>query len=359
MIHRSSITFCFLLVSLLSLNSFGQLMTSESPRLDAYVAAWSEEYLEASQNDKLAIAVISEGYVYEYFLPDESTADTISGLTDSAVFEIGGLSKVFTAYLAAALIKEGILSPEDRLEQFFPEINDQLSPEVAAISLREMIVHTSGLQRQMGGIVDLDDPYSQYNEELLLEQISTTQISKKKKFLYSHFAYGILSHIIERASGLSYEELLIRYLSKPLQLNHLYTDNSPAHLRLEGKRLNQKAAKNWTFPVMVGTEGLESSLHDLALFTQAFLVAKEESAFAFCLESQEQTEKRGLHMAWGWHVFQKGKRQAPIYTHSGRTGGFSSYVAFVPDTNTAVILLSNSRNSLDMMGIELLEFINR
>jgi hypothetical protein len=63
-------------------------------------------------------------------------------------------------------------------------------------------------------------------------------------------------------------------------------------------------------------------------------------------------------MGLGWHLDRLGARGPRFLWHNGRTGGYASFAAFIKETRTAIILLSNSENSLDDAGLELLKSLS-
>lgn len=349
--------FC-LIASLLCYLAAGLSAQSVSEGLQKHVEQICEEYLSDEKNHQIAVGIIDGEDYYQYYLANPNHPDE-PALGDSSVFELGGLSKVYTALLTLQLQEEGVLRAEESITQFLPDSLKEQNSELEDLTIHDLITHHGGLPRQMGGTVELSDPYLQYDRALLFDKLSRLRFLSKARFMYSHFGYGILTEVLSLASDQSFHELLQKKITKPQGLNMTFADNCPRELLAPGFRFNGSASDYWTFPIMAGTEGMESNLPDLLSFTRLFLEADEGSVYAKALEIQEKSSRRGVFVSWGWHVFRKGKKSPDIYTHAGRTGGFSSYVAFVPDKNIAVVVLANSRNAVDLIGIDLLELLNR
>ena len=67
---------------------------------------------------------------------------------------------------------------------------------------------------------------------------------------------------------------------------------------------------------------------------------------------------RWVKMAYGWFVISKGKKNSPtVITHSGRTGGYSNYVAFEKEKQLGIVVMSNSAHRIDEIGIEIFEIL--
>ena len=63
-------------------------------------------------------------------------------------------------------------------------------------------------------------------------------------------------------------------------------------------------------------------------------------------------------VGYGWYIAERGRKYPPMVTHSGRTGGYSNFIGFVKETQTAVILLANAAERVDQVGIDILEVLN-
>jgi len=328
-----------------------------SQGLQSHLEQICEDYLSDDRNHQLAIGIIDGEDFYHYYLPNPNHPNELA-LSDSSVFEIGGVSKVYTALITLELIKEGSLAAEDSIGRYLPDSVNAANSQLADLCIIDLATHHAGLPRQMGGTVDLNDPYGEYDRQMMFAKLMKLRLLSKKRFMYSHFGYGILSEILEIASGKTYRQLLQQYVLKD-RLKQTYADDCPGELLAPSFRFDGTSCDYWNFPVMVGTEGIESSLPDLLEFSRLFLNAEAESTASKALEIQEESRRKGVFISWGWHVFRKGKKSADIFTHAGRTGGFSSYVAFIPEKNVSIVVLANSRNAVDLIGIDLLEFISR
>lgn len=130
--------------------------------------------------------------------------------TDEAQFQIGSLTKTFTAVLVMALRDEGRLSLDDRLDDHLPGVAH------GDLRLRTMLAHASGLQREPAGRIweSLDAP----SDEQLLAQLDRAErvLRPHQAFHYSNLAYALLGQVIARVEGCSWEDALRRRVLDPL-----------------------------------------------------------------------------------------------------------------------------------------------
>mgnify|MGYP006255716855 FL=1 len=94
-------------------------------------------------------------------------------------------------------------------------------------------------------------------------------------------------------------------------------------------------------------------------FVQANLVIDEkDNIFRLTHTPLYHTQMRFVKMAYGWFVISKGRKNTPtVITHSGRTGGYSNYVAFDKEKQIGVVVMSNSAHRIDEIGIEVFEIL--
>jgi hypothetical protein len=110
-------------------------------------------------------------------------------------------------------------------------------------------------------------------------------------------------------------------------------------------------ASNWDFGELGGAGALRSSASDMARYLAANMgLIETPLAEAFALTHAERPEIGDTGLAWHF----AGQTEHVVW-HNGRTGGYASFVGFVPDKKRGVVLLSNSSASLDDLGLHLLD----
>jgi len=286
----------------------------------------------------------------------------------NSYFEIGSITKPFTALAALEMEKAGIIKLTDPIIKYLPDSlnNDALSK----ISIHDLISHKAGFPRKPYNlsltITDEENPYNNYSEQDLLSYLSVFKPlkSKKKKkaqFKYSNLGYGVLSYVLEQAANQSYEKLLKQYVLNPLNLNNTKVELSKRDSlkMITPHNFKGEPTAIYGYQAMLGSSALKSSANDLLNFIDLNISPNTEIALEESVNKQVETNIKRIYMAYGWHLIDRGKRFPAVITHNGGTGGCRSYVAFIKETKTGVVVLSNSANRVDDIGIELLELLNQ
>ena len=188
------------------------------------------------------------------------------------------------------------------------------------------------------------------------------------KYIHSDFGIALLGNAMSKISGLSYEELLTQELLKPLGMkNTRLTFSQNAELPIvPGHNRKGKQVVPWNFDAMAPAAGLKTSMNDLLTFVNANLNPPSknfENAFAEVQQNKVDLffgkGGRATSMGYGWYTSTLSQESnLPVVWTNGGTGGFRSFIGFIKDTNTAVVILSNSANSVDEIGFDILEILN-
>lgn len=274
------------------------------------------------------------------------------------VFELGGLSKVFTVHIAERLIEEGKLTYESLLTSYFQD--HSLHSSLSKVTLGDLVWHTSGFPQFPEN--ESEDPnkpiYQHYQPKDLLNYLKKPQ-SQRRGYSYSHLNYVILQWCLERASGMTYQELLARYMISSWTSRQTSIASKDKLNTTPGFDRAGREAPASRFEYFFASEGILSSAGDLTRMMHYYLSSSEGQQL---LKRMSQPVKkipggRKSMVAHGWHLF-KNKKYHDIYLHSGRTIGHAASIHFISETKTAVILLTNSPGRLYGLGTLVLRMIN-
>ncbi|EPR66177.1 serine hydrolase domain-containing protein [Cyclobacterium qasimii] len=221
---------------------------------------------------QLSIAIIKNGQPEFYGIKIEN--DTlISVENQDRVFEIGSISKVFTATLLADLSLEGKLNLNDPASKYLPW---KLKNE-PKFTLQQLSNHSSGLPRLPDNLilseVDISNPYKDYGEKklgfYLTEQLELKQ-NPGLKFEYSNLGVGLLGYILTKIDSSSYEEMLQRRITQPLQMESTTIEREKVLNQLvKGLDVEGQVTPNWDLNVLEGAGAILSSTQDLTKFALA------------------------------------------------------------------------------------------
>ena len=292
--------------------------------------------------------------------------------TGDTVYEIGSVTKVFTAFLLADLAQEGVVKLNDPIRLYLP-------PEITAprdadkeILLSNLAEHRSGLPRLPANLPAFsDDPYANYGADRLYDFLKSHRLKwpVDSRYEYSNLGMGLLGHLLERAAKMPYEELVVKRISEPLRMRDTritLTEGMKARLA-PPYDLKGNPGRNWHFQALAGAGAIRSSVNDLLKFAAANLGQGDPriaSVFAACQAVRPEgqvSDRERIGLAWQHRPVRAGGLWA--VWHNGGTGGYSAFLGFVKETGTAVVVLSNGAaapgaSPVDQIGFEVLELLN-
>ena len=280
---------------------------------------------------------------------------------ENTIFEIGSITKVFTAILLADMAQQGLVGLDDPVRDLLPATASVPSRDAKQITLRHLATHRSGLPRMPENFAPADDgnPYADYGEDDLLQFLAKYELSRETdaQYEYSNFGAGLLGFAIARRAGMSYSQLVRERISIPLNLRDTCVELSAGQReRLAQGHVGTAPAKNWDFDALAGAGALRSTVPDMLRFLRANMQL-DETPLAPALQAAQrerhETGQPGLFIALGWHVRTKDERT--FIWHNGGTGGYRSFCGFDPATKRGVVVLGNSTSDVDDIGFHLLE----
>jgi len=188
------------------------------------------------------------------------------------VFEIGSVTKVFTAILLADMVERGELRLDDPISKFLPQSVKVPTRNGKEITLLDLATHTSGLPRMPNNFApkDLNNPYADYTVEQMYAFLSNHTLTRDigAKYEYSNYGAGLLGHILALKAGMDYETLVKTRICDPLKMNSTRIQLAPElRARLAtGHDGDLKAVANWDLPTLAGAGALRSTVNDLLKF---------------------------------------------------------------------------------------------
>jgi len=260
-------------------------------------------------------------------------------------FCIGSVTKLYTATIILKLQESNLLSINDSISKYLPKHKHIDS----TISIRQLLNHTSGIK----DIVTADlanasflNPYFDYSDTYLLDQIDTIDFAKGTKYSYSNSNYFLLKKIIEQAADKPYEMVLEELIIKPLNLRNTFPYHSNkidflAHPIIGTQDLHY-LPKMGINQISVGVGNIVSDAEDVNAFLRSLFIEKT------ILNSKSLSEMTSFqsfgNTKIGLGVFNENFGNRNVYGHMGRTISYISY-AFVDETdNTSFVLLCNNAN---------------
>ncbi|MBN8585230.1 MAG: beta-lactamase family protein [Ignavibacteria bacterium] len=344
-----------------------------SQDLEAKLTEIIKPLLDGKKNMSMAVGLydVNSETPRMFFFGKVSKEDS-SKPDEYTVYEIGSITKTFTTTMLVMLERDGKLKINDPVQNYLPEgttIHNFSS--TAPVKLYNLATQTSGLPRLpsnmvMNKNVDVNNPYKKYSEADLLSFINNyiPEYEPGTKYLYSNAGMGILGFAMERASGKSYEELLHYYLVDSLGMTMTSIIINADMQKKLAKPYNEKGepAFNWDFDVMEGAGAIKSNLSDMIKYLAFQMGKTEKLEFKEGLKLMQtrrfETDIPNTAIGLAWHISETMWDRTVIW-HNGGTGGYRSFMGFIPETNTGVVVLSNQANDVDGVAMEILKYLNR
>jgi len=289
-------------------------------------------------NTELAIALVKDGEVTFYGVSKQN--DTISPiLNQKNTFEIGSVSKGFTATILANMVVNKDIKLEDNVFDYLSTKNKR---KLNFISLAN---HTSGLPRLPTNLdlskVDQSNPYVNYKESNLLEYLEhySNNKSQQANYVYSNLGAGLLGYSLSQIKKVSYGDLLENYIfSKYNMMNSTVNRNNITSHLVEGLNAKGEKVPNWDLGVLQGAGAIISNTEDLS----KFLTAQFDESNTELALTRQKTHKANNNMsiALGWHIIESESHDDWVW-HNGGTGGYTSSIALNTKTKNGIIILSN------------------
>jgi serine-type D-Ala-D-Ala carboxypeptidase/endopeptidase len=313
----------------------------------------------------------ARGIVVGLIEPDGSRRVLIFGeagegarpLAASSVFEIGSITKTFTGAVLADMVRRGEVKLDDPVAKYLPADVRVPSRNGRQITLLDLATHLSGLPRLPTGYEPPDpgNPYAQYAAEHLHAFLSRYELEHDPgaKFEYSNLGMGLLGHALARAAGAdSFQTLVADRVLRPLRMSMTAYGRAGklAPWMTRGHDKEGRVAPYFDIDVLAGGGGLNSNVNDLMTYLEAN-IGEPTSALEHAMRDAHRGHhlpRPGMGVGLGWMTMRRGTLN--LVGSRGGSAGYSTFVAFDPDTRAGVVVLANSSGFeyADKIGRDLL-----
>jgi D-alanyl-D-alanine carboxypeptidase len=264
------------------------------------------------------------------------------------VFELGSVTKQFTATAILMLQERGKLSIQDEITKYLPDY----PTHGEKITLEHLLTHVSGIPSYTG----LPEWFPKLREDLTVDQLIALFKDKPLEFhpgerwAYDNSGYILLGAVIEKASGKSYEDFIEQEIFAPLGMKHSYYGHNDELIpgRAAGYEPDEHGFHparylSMTQPYAAGS--LMSNVDDLWLWEQSLESGKllRRESLDRMFTPAKLNSGANTHYAFGWNTFDYSGHK--VIEHGGGIFGFVTHVARVPDERFYVAVLSNNPGS--------------
>ncbi len=267
-------------------------------------------------------------------------------LTDTNSFQLASVSKTFTATAVLWCAEHNLLSLDDSLNKFFPQL------PYHGIRIKDLLSHRSGLPNYLYFLSGKCNKGEYLNNADVIDYMARQKppmyARPNKKFEYCNTNYLLLASIIEKVAGKTFKEFMRQTFFAPLGMQHTfiydYRDSTDRKIAISYNSKWEIQADD-CFDGVVGDKGCYSTVHDMFLWDKAFydekLLSQAMMKEAYAPRSFEHPGKRNY--GYGWRLMKQPNDSWLVYHNGWWHGNNTVFYRNIQDT-TAVIILSNRYN---------------
>jgi CubicO group peptidase (beta-lactamase class C family) len=313
--------------------------------------------IDLGLNVGIVVGVVSASGV-EFYADGYLSASRADKVDERTVFETGSVGKTFTALLLADAVGRGEVRLDDPIRKYLPKTVTVPTRFGREITLLHLVTHTSGLPVIPDNLAPADElnPYADYTVALLYEFLAGYRLpSLGTRYEYSNLGFGLLGHVLELRTGMSYEKLLTTRIASALGMpDTVMTPTTAMASRLATGYRGGEAFPRWDNPTLAGAGGGVSTATDLAIYLAANLGLSETPLAESMASTHDPRFEAGeMHVAMGWHL--RWTEAGTVVEHHGATGGSWAYVGFIVEKKLGVVVLTNTYEDVDDLGLHILD----
>ena len=329
-----------LLVLVLSL-VFAGIAQDASGKIDSLINAYTKlnKFNGAALVARNGTILLNKGYGYR-------NAGSKVLNNEQSIFQLGSITKQFTAAVILKLQEENKLNVSDKLSKFFP---GYLKGD--SITIEQLLTHTSGIYSYTNDgnfmSTEVSKPHSK-EQMMALFKDKPLDFSPGSGWNYSNSGYSLLGYIIESVTNRPYEEAVRRYIFTPLNMTHSgfdfanlkSPDKTTGYFMLNATNAPPAPIVDSTVAYSAGS--IYSTTGDLYLWHKAL----EQNIILSKAQQEKAYTPVKNNYGYGWSIDSiEGKRRVG---HGGGIPGFVTNESRVPEDDIDIVLLSNaSDRSLD------------
>lgn len=330
------------------------LASQSSDELNRKLDKYIKESQDVAKIPGLAVIIVQgENIIYEKF-SGYSDIESKKLISADTVFEIGSNSKAFTGMAILKLETEGLIRLDDSVSKYLPWFYLNNHGKKIDTTISQLVHHTSGIPSETIGNIPIsnsDDALEQTVRELVgKEIIHHKTLQPGEYYSYATINYDILGLIIQKVTGISYENYMQTYINESLGLNNTFVMHSDAEKygMATGYKMGFLSPRSYEAPRYRGNIPagyINSTPKDIAKWMQIQLgVLKPDTLDSSLIEKSHKIDTTvspdidGSSYAVGWSIYQSGGGE---FSHGGNNPNFSSFITMRNDGELGVAVLAN------------------
>ncbi len=335
-------------------------------QIETVVNAAVQPVMQAEGIHGMAVAITVNGQAH-YFNYGVASKEAGNPVTQDTLFEIGSVSKTFTATLAAYAQATGKLSLSDKASQVLPALRGSAFDQISVLQLGTY--SAGGLPLQFPAEYDSADKMLSYYKQW------KPLYAPGSHRLYSNPSLGLFGYLAAQSMGRPFDDLMEKNLLPKLGLKHTYVHVPQAQMALYAQGYNKEGQPVRVTPGALDSEayGVKTSAADLLAYVGANIKPtslEKPLQQAIALTHSGYYTVGGMTQGLGWEMYRypitldrlldgnstpmamqahevqwlnppQAQPQDALINKTGSTGGFGAYVAYVPSKDIGIVMLAN------------------
>tara|TARA_R110000744_G_C19303632_1_gene555996 strand:- start:76 stop:1425 length:1350 start_codon:yes stop_codon:yes gene_type:complete len=260
-------------------------------------------------------------------------------------FNIGSVSKEFTAMSVLQLLEKGKLSLEDNVNSYLPNY----SKNGDKIKIKHLLSHTSGLKSHTDTIwanTDARKYFDSSKDALNYFKKDTVQFEAGEKHDYCNVNFNLLAYIIEKASGMEYADYVKENIFKPLEMTNSYIPDEGQLIPnlatgYELKNNEIVYARYHSFNQTRGSSSIHTTVEDLSKWYEGLMNSKIISRENLIKAWTPFTLNSGEKSTYGYGFYSDRKFNKTSIFHNGFIFGYSTSDMYFPEDDLLIFVVSN------------------
>lgn len=288
-------------------------------------------------------------------------ADLEHGIANESgtIFEGGSVSKQFTSAAVILLVLDGVLSLDDDVRQYVPELPDYGH----TITIHHLMTHTSGL-RDWGSVASISGwgrgDRSHDHEDVIdiLSRQTELNFEPGNEYSYSNSGYNLMAVIVDRVSGMSFADFSRQRIFEPLGMTDTQWRANYRQIVPGRSTAYRRAREGWEIDRPIeyvhGNGGILSTVEDLATWNQALTDGGPwGDRFLELMHTQGELND-GTTISYAGGLFVGDLGGVSSVTHTGATAGYRAFLGRYPEQGLSVAMLCNASNvAVGRLGAEI------
>ncbi|HEX4157668.1 MAG TPA: serine hydrolase domain-containing protein [Rhizomicrobium sp.] len=336
------------------------ILLTISPVLATGLTADLSAALKGTKAAAVGVLVMRDGKVADIAVKGRRRNDRPDPVQPGDLWRIGSDGKPITATLIARLVDRGVLNWKTPLKQMLPQFAATMRPDYRGVTLVQLLSHQSGLPHDVSDMKLIDTlsksamPVPAQRLAIIARALQDKPVAPPgTKFSYSNTGFLIAAAIAERATGMSYEDLMLREIFAPLGMTsaRITDPTGPEPLgHIKGKPVVNTAD---VFPLLYSPAGdWYLTLGDWAKFCLDQMAGVhghgrllKQATYRMMQSLQIKDENGGVGLGWGIYPSIMGYA-GPFLEHTGSDETWYASVALRPATESGVLAVSNAGETM-------------